>query len=108
MPTFTFEGRAIEAEDGETVLGTLLRHEVTVENGYRVGACQACLLRSSDPVPSKSQQGLDESLIDLGVFMACQADPVAVTSVERVGSEVLPHTRLSWSRSDLPPKTWRF
>lgn len=80
----------MEAEDGESVLGVLLRNEVAVENGCRVGACQACLLRSSDPVPPKSQQGLDDSLVERGVFMSCQADPVGVTSVERVGSEVLP------------------
>lgn len=90
MPTFLFEGQEIHAEDGESVLSALLRHEVEVGHGCQAGACQSCLVRSSGAVPASAQSGLDDTLIERGAFLSCQAKPAEVGSVERLGSEVFP------------------
>lgn len=90
MGSFHFEGMEIQAEDGETVLSALLRSDVPVKSGCRAGACQACLLRSSDAVPSSAQSGLDEELIERGAFLSCQTKASAIGSAERLGSELLP------------------
>lgn len=90
MPVFQFEGRDIQAEDGETVLSALLRHDVDIQHGCQAGACQSCLLRSSDAVPPSAQTGLDETLLERGAFLSCQAKAETVSSVEGLGSEVFP------------------
>ncbi|MBS1716090.1 MAG: 2Fe-2S iron-sulfur cluster binding domain-containing protein [Armatimonadetes bacterium] len=90
MPNFLFEGREVEAEDGESVLGALLRHGADVGHGCKAGACQSCLLRSSGAVPSSAQNGLDETLIERGAFLSCQAGAGDVCDVERLGREVFP------------------
>lgn len=90
MTTFIFEGIEIHAEDGGTVLSALLQNKVDIKSGCQVGACQSCLVRSNEPVPPSSQMGLDESLIERGFFLSCQARPQDVTSVERLDREIFP------------------
>lgn len=74
MPQFLFEGRMIDAEDGDTVLSALLKHDVALDHGCKAGACQRCLLctRTGD-APSASTNSLDETLVEQGFFLACQA-----------------------------------
>lgn len=82
MPIFQFEGTSISAEDGETVLSALLRHEVEVDYGCKAGACQRCLVcTNSGEAPKVSTQSLDESLIERGFFLACQAMAKSVSQV---------------------------
>ncbi len=90
MTSFTFEGRTIEAEDGETVLSALLRGGHEISNGCQAGACQACLLRSGDSVPRAAQNGLDDTLIERGIFLSCQAKASDIQSAERLDNEVFP------------------
>lgn len=82
MPQFLFEGRAIDAEDGETVLSALVRHQVHVDHGCKAGACQRCLV-CTEPgsAPGASTKSLDDVLVERGYFLACQA-PAA--GIERV------------------------
>lgn len=106
MPSFLFEGVTIEAEDGDTVLSALLRHEVEVNHRCKAGACQACLVRSRDPVPSSAQVGVDDILVAGGAFLACQAKASAVTTVERLGDDVLPRfpavvLAMEWASEDV-------
>lgn len=89
MPTFEFENHVIAAEDGDTVLSALLRAGHTVENRCRAGACQACLLRSSNP-PKSAQNGIDETLSELGAFLSCQAKPSEIEKVERLDDSAIP------------------
>lgn len=90
MPTFVFEGRLIEAEEGETVLGALLRNEADVGHQCKVGACQSCLLKAIGRVPSGAQFGIDDVLVEQGAFLSCQAKADAVESIERLGDDALP------------------
>ncbi len=90
MSTFDFEGQEIVAEGQETVLSALLRHGVDIQNRCRTGACQSCLLRTPGKAPAQAQNGLDETLVERGVFMSCQAAAKDVERVERVESEMFP------------------
>ncbi|HMS56025.1 MAG TPA: 2Fe-2S iron-sulfur cluster binding domain-containing protein [Fimbriimonadaceae bacterium] len=82
MPTFQFEGSTIVAEDGETVLSALVRHEVSVDYGCKAGACQRCLVcTNAGEAPKASTQNLDDSLIERGYFLACQAAAQSISEV---------------------------
>lgn len=82
MPQFLFEGRTIEAEDGETVLSALLRHKVSLDHGCRAGACQRCLVCTKPgEAPGPSTKSLDETLVDRGFFLACQAKAEGIGEV---------------------------
>lgn len=88
--SFEFEGSQILAEDGETVLSALLRNGKDIANRCRAGACQACLLRSDDPLPASSQLGLAEELVGRGALLACQTPSQSIRQVERLGPEAIP------------------
>ncbi len=90
MPTFAFEGSSICAEDDETVLSALLRHDIEVQSGCRAGACQSCLMRSSGSIPASAQAGLDDTLVEQGAFLSCQARAGTVESVERLSDAAFP------------------
>lgn len=98
IPGFTFEGKQIAIEDGDTVLGALLRNGFEVDNRCRAGACQACLLRSDQSVPKVSQAGVDDLLIERGAFLSCQASAKDVISVERLGNEAIPRSQAFLSK----------
>lgn len=78
MARIFFNGSAFSCQPGESVLETLLRHEVDVPYSCRSGACQTCLLRRSDRggVPQTAQIGLRDSLQAQDYFLACQYHPV--------------------------------
>lgn len=106
MSTFVFEGRPIEAEDGETVLAALLRSDVEIGHRCKAGACQSCLLRSPDPVPNGAQAGIDDVLVAHGAFLSCQAKAKDILTAERLGDDALPRhqavlTSLEWAAEDI-------
>lgn len=88
MASFHFNGQPIDAEDGDTVLGALLRAGVKLDNGCRVGACQACLVCTKEAVPASAQAGLDDDLVERGAFLACQAKAGSVTDLVSLGEDV--------------------
>lgn len=60
----------------ETVLDTLLRHEVVVPYSCKSGLCQTCMLRATKgEVPEHAQKGLKDSLRDQQYFLACLCKP---------------------------------
>lgn len=76
MPTLTVAGFSYDCADEETVLDALSRHGVAVPNSCRKGACQSCMMRAMDgPVPAKAQEGLKETFVHEGYFLACQCQP---------------------------------
>lgn len=82
MPQFLFEGRTIDAEDGETVLSALVRHDVSVDYGCKAGACQRCLVCTKPgEAPSVSTKSLDDVLVERGYFLACQAAASSIGEV---------------------------
>lgn len=70
--TFHYEGRKIQAAQGETVLDALLRSGEPVGHGCKAGVCQACLVRvQSGPVPPKARQGLALPVAEQGGALSC-------------------------------------
>lgn len=90
MPNFTFEDREVIAEDGDTVLGALLRAGIGVDYSCKAGACQSCLLRTCATVPSAGQAGVDETLAGVGAFLSCQVPAGSVDAVERLSPDLIP------------------
>ena len=86
MASFLFNGTPIPFEDGETVLEALIGNNVTVGHGCKAGACQSCILQTSGSVPEAAQVGLDESLVEQGAFLSCQARARDITSAESIGA----------------------
>jgi len=90
MPNLKFEGQELEVEGGESVLDTLLRHGVSVDHGCRAGSCQSCLLRTEHEVPAATRQGLDDSVVEAGGFLACVAKAKDVTQATRFSPDFFP------------------
>lgn len=86
MAKLTYQGSALEAAPGETVLEALLRGGVEVANSCRAGACQSCLLRSSSgAIPAAAQQGLKSTLVEQGYFLSCLCRPEEDLVLEPAG-----------------------
>ena len=85
-----FEGRPFELEPGETVLGGLERHGVRIPSFCRTGVCQTCLVKATAGRPSpRSQEGLKDSWVQEGCFLACMClveAPLEVTACDAVGT----------------------
>ncbi len=86
MASIRFAGTHYTAEEGESVLATLLRHRVDTPYSCKVGSCHACLLRRTDgPLPEETQRGLKPTLRAQGYFLACRYFPdedIEVASAE--------------------------
>lgn len=101
MPTFVFEGKEIEAEVDESILGALLRHGVPLDHGCKAGACQRCLVCTNEKAPSGSMSGIDDDLVELGAFLACQAKASALDEVHSLDPSARPR-----HKAILKGKTW--
>ncbi len=72
MPTITYQGRAYECRESETVLDALTRHNVEVPYSCKKGICLSCMMRAVDgPVPDEAQEGIRDTLCSQGYFLAC-------------------------------------
>jgi ferredoxin/truncated hemoglobin YjbI len=79
-----YEGRELEALEGETVLDALLRVGISVPFSCKGGACHTCLMQCSDGlVPPAAQQGLPEALVHRHYFLPCQCLPLADLALRR-------------------------
>ncbi len=68
-----FADQWYECQEGETVLDTLLRHDVSVPFGCRRGVCHACMMKAKrGELSNASQAGLKETQKQLNYFLACQ------------------------------------
>lgn len=77
MTRIKFDDQIFETEHNETVLHTLLRNNVQVPYGCKVGACQCCLMRGLDdtPPPVASQAGLKDTQQKQNYFLPCICMP---------------------------------
>lgn len=66
------------AEQGETVLDCLSRHDVAVPHACRSGVCQSCLMQAVEgPIPEQAQKDLKPAYKSQRLFLACQCRPEA-------------------------------
>ncbi len=103
MPIIRYRDEEYTCEPGETVLDCLERHGVEVPSSCRAGVCQTCLMQALEgEVPASGQQGLKETMVAQGYFLACVTKPegdLTVTLPEasqvRVPAVVLEKTLLT-------------
>jgi CDP-4-dehydro-6-deoxyglucose reductase len=82
----TFEGIAIEATPGQTVLEALEAAGIPLDSSCRAGVCQSCLVQSIDgDPPGAAQAGLPRTLARDGYFMACICVPQGPLTITRAG-----------------------
>lgn len=67
--------KVIELEEDESVLDALLRSDIDVPFGCKSGVCQSCLMQSPDSIPNTAKQGLKQTQIEQGLFLACSCAP---------------------------------
>jgi NAD(P)H-flavin reductase len=89
MASVKHEGKTYEINQGETVLGALLRGGVKVSYACRAGACQSCLMRAErGAVPASAQAGLKDTMKARGYFLACCCRPEEDLDVTTAGADV--------------------
>lgn len=72
MSKIAFDGREYLAEDNESVLDCLIRHDVSVNYSCRAGVCQSCMMMMKEGTPSEaSQKGLKDALKAQNYFLMC-------------------------------------
>ena len=83
MPHLKYQNRELSAQDGESVLNALLRHDISIPYSCRVGVCHVCLQRCEHgTIPPPSQRGLHPDLRQRGYFMACKCIPDGDMQIE--------------------------
>jgi len=71
-----FDKKRIELENGQTVLSALLDQNYEIPNSCQAGICQSCMMQAIEgDVPAKAQNGLKDTLIAQGYFLACSCLP---------------------------------
>ncbi|MCM2681395.1 FAD-binding oxidoreductase [Echinimonas agarilytica] len=83
MTKVSFAGQDLVLNSEESVLDGLLRRGHTIRYGCRAGACQSCLLQTTQGTPTpKSQQGLTFAQKQQGCFLSCQCFPAQGMTVQ--------------------------
>ncbi len=76
MRKISYKNNNYDCLEDETVLDTLLRHEINASYSCKIGVCQSCLLKTtSDNIPEKAQVGLTKTLIQQNYFLPCVCQP---------------------------------
>ena len=76
MTKLTIGENSYNCESDETVLDALIRQDVEVSFACKKGTCHCCMLRSTESMPvAPAQDGLKDTLKDLGYFLACRCTP---------------------------------
>lgn len=88
MPAIQFQDVSYSTEDGESVLDCLLRNGCEVPFSCKSGACQSCLMRTTEGEPDiTAQDGLKATLVKQGYFLSCQCTPQEDMAVALPGIE---------------------
>lgn len=103
MASVHYKNAVYQVQEQESVLDALIRGGADVAFSCRKGSCHVCLLRVLEGEPgAKSQQGLNQALIDSRHFKPCVCRPSgdlvvapAETKNLRVGAVVAVKQRLS-------------
>lgn len=84
------DGTSYPVKAGETVLDTLLNAGLFVPHSCRSGTCCSCLMQLKEGVlPEKAQAGLKPTLVQKGMFLACQCEPETPITIQKAGQENL-------------------
>lgn len=76
MPFVTYQDKNYEIAAQESVLDTLLRHEVDIPYACKAGVCQVCVMVCEQgSVDLAATDGLEDIQIDNGYFFTCQCHP---------------------------------
>ncbi|MFK5914228.1 MAG: FAD-binding oxidoreductase [Woeseiaceae bacterium] len=76
MSKITFNNQEMHNLKSETVLDTLLRHNIDVPFSCKSGLCQTCMLQASKgDVPESSQKELKDTLKQQNYFLPCNCIP---------------------------------
>lgn len=88
MPKIAFDGQEYLAEDGESVLDCLIRHNVSVNYSCRAGICQSCMMMMKEGTPSEtSQKGLKDALKAQNYFLMCSCVAEEDITISRPGRD---------------------
>lgn len=88
MPKVLLGENSFDLEENESVLDCLLRHEQPIAYACRSGACQSCLCKSVQGMPTaKAQAGLKSTLQAGGYALACQWIPEEDIEVRLPGTD---------------------
>ena len=83
MAVITYQGKQYEAKTDESVLATLLRHQIDIPYSCNAGVCHCCIMISdSIKHPCPANLGLRDTLIAQGYILACQCKPRDAISVK--------------------------
>jgi len=76
MTSIYYHNEKYESADGESVLDTLLRHDVDVPYACKAGVCHVCVMVCEQgELPYQATLGMSDSLAAQGNFLACQCKP---------------------------------
>lgn len=77
MTDITYQGKAYNCREGESILDAFLRQGVNLPFSCRNGVCHVCLQRAvSGELPEGAQKGLKASLAAKDYFLPCVCRPV--------------------------------
>jgi NAD(P)H-flavin reductase/ferredoxin len=73
-----------ESKTDESILDTLLRHNIDIPYACKAGVCNTCVMVADGGKPScNATLGLKETLVEQGYFLSCQCVPSAPISVRK-------------------------
>ena len=79
MPRLVFDGRAVEAAEGQTVLDAV---GIALDRSCRAGICQSCLVQKVEgDLLAAAQAGLTPAQQAQGLFLACVCTPTGPLSI---------------------------
>ena len=84
MPIITYQGLQYEAIADESVLDTLLRHNIDIPYSCHAGVCNTCVMVCDETKPpDNATRGLKNTLVAQGYFLACQYVPSESITVRK-------------------------
>ncbi len=83
MSNICYDNQCYSVNDADTVLDTLLKHNVDYPHSCKTGTCQSCLTKLIDgEIAPEAQQGLKPTLLAQNYFLACQCRPKKNITIE--------------------------
>lgn len=84
LTAVSYNGVKYKARVDESVLDVLLRHGIDIPYSCKAGVCNTCImLREDGGLPSVATQGLKDTLVEQGCFLACQCIPSGPITVRK-------------------------
>ena len=84
MTIITYQDVLYESKANESVLDTLLRHNIDIPYACKAGVCSACVMvADGEKLSCNATLGLKETLVEQGYFLSCQCIPSAPITVRK-------------------------